>query len=123
MTKQTEEFNLEALEAKVEEKRLELKEKLKRNVYSYIVKVDENDYAVGYVKEPERLVKMRVLDMLAMQNGVSAAGDMLLSTSLLVEESDRRILSTDSQFDTLYLTMITNCIELIQVYADVIKKK
>lgn len=117
------EFSLEELEVTVEEKRLELKEKLKRNVYSYVIKISDEDYAVAYVKEPERLVKMRVLDMLATQQGMSAAGDMLLSTSLIPEESDKRILSTSSEYDTLYLTMVTNCIELIQVYADVIKKK
>lgn len=111
------------LEAEVEAKRLELQVKLKKQVYSYMIQVDDDDWAIAYIQEPHRLTKMRVLDMLAMQQGMSEAGQILLESSLIQEESDKRILNENPENDALFLTMITNCIELIKVYSDVLKKK
>lgn len=115
--------NFLKLEAEVEAKRVELQAKLKKQVYSYMISVGENDWAIAYIQEPHRLTKMRVLDMLAMQQGMSEAGQILLESSLIQEESDKRILNENPENDALFLTMITNCIELIKVYSEVLKKK
>lgn len=113
---------LEQIELQVEETKQILSKKYNRKVYGYIVNVDDaNDdeqYAVIYVKEPERMVKLRVLD-LATTQGITTAGDTLLSSCILTEESDKRIQSNDA----LYITMIMNVMDLVQLYSDVIKKK
>lgn len=114
---------LEQLEISVEETRKQLEEKLRVKVYSYIITVKEDDYAIIYLKEPPRLTKMRVMDLLATGQGISSAGDLLLTTSLIPEVSDPRIQSSAPEWDALYLTTITNIIEMIQVYSDILKKK
>lgn len=115
---------MEKVQEQVEEKRIQLQTDLKRQVYSYIIDMDEeDDYAVCFIQEPQRLTKMRIIDMLAQQQGVTAAGQMLFESSVIREESDKRIFSQDSKYDALYLTIITNCVDLITVYSDVIKKK
>ena len=113
---------LKELELKVEEVKLALSKKYNKKVYAYIVTVDDAEsvdgkYAVIYVKEPERMVKLRVLDIATTQ-GVTTAGDTLLA-ACLCEESDRRIHTNDA----LYITMIMNVMDLVQLYSDVIKKK
>jgi len=114
---------MEVVQEQVENKRLELQEKLKRPVYSYIVDMEDDDYAICFIQEPQRLTKMRIIDMLAQSQGVTAAGQTLFESSVIREESDQRIFSQDCKYDALYLTIITNCVDLISVYSDVLKKK
>lgn len=120
---QKEAVYLDQLEKEVEVKRLELKEKFKREVYSYIVKIKDGDYAISFIQEPQRLTKMRAMDSMNTNGSISSVGDMVLQSSLIKEESDRRVLDLNPEYDSLYLTMINACSELISMYSTVLKKK
>lgn len=106
------------LELNVEAKRVELQDKFKCNVHSFIIKVGEKDNAVAYIREPVRLTKLRVMDLVTGSGGVATASDLLISSCLIEEESDKRI-ATD---DKIYMTLIVNCMDLIQYYSNVQKK-
>jgi hypothetical protein len=112
---------LEQVEKQVEETKKVLTEKYKSKITTYIIKVDDSeivdDYAIFYLKEAERITKLRILDTIS-SGGITTAGDLLVTTCLL-EESDKRINTNDS----LYLTLVMNVLDTIKIYDQVIKKK
>ena len=111
--------NYEELEKQVETKRLELKHKLKCDVHSFIIKIKEDDYAVVFLREPLRLVKIKCIDILLSQKTPATAADILIGSCLISEASDER-LHTD---DAIYMSLIMNAMDLVEYYSEVVKKK
>jgi hypothetical protein len=120
-------MKLEELEKQVEEKCAELKTKLGCDVHGYIITIkketetEEGDYAVGYIKEPARAIKMKAFDEI-FNGSTSRASSFLLTSCLIKEESDDRISDNKSENDTLYMTFIYYANELMKFYGDVLKK-
>lgn len=106
----------------VEAKRAELEVIHKRPVHSFIFVPKEGDYIVGYIKEPERITKLRVIDMYH-EGQTTGAGEAVLKTCLLTEESDKRILSEAIENDSAYIGAVMKCNEIVKFYVDQIKKK
>lgn len=99
----------------IEETRAKLEYEHGRKVYAHVFLTEENEQIIGYLKDPERLVKMRALDMSA-QSWTSAA-EVLLQTSLIKEKSDSRILDEKSD-DKIFLAFLMKANELVKFYAE-----
>jgi len=107
---------------KAELKATELKASLGKEVHLIFFDTDEHGIVIGYLTEPDRITKMRALDLVTMSR-FTEASDIVLRTSLIAEESDKRILSEDSKYDKIYLGAIMAAQQLVQFYTDPIKKK
>lgn len=105
-------------EEKIEELRLNLVAQHKCNVHSFIIETEDENNAVIFLKEPARLTKIRVLDLFYGAGGAASASDLLIQSCLIKEASDQR-LATD---DRIYLSLVVNCMDLIQYYSNVQKK-
>lgn len=79
------------------------------------------DKIIGYLKDPARLDKMRAIDIYEVSR--TQAGDLLLRTSLIQEESDKRILEEKPENDPIYLGAIEFAVKTVQLYNEQLKKK
>jgi hypothetical protein len=84
----------------LEEKRAKLEKELGVNVHSYQVTTDKWGVLSAFFKEPTRTVKKMALEKAATL-GITVAGDFLIETSLILEETDPRFVSESSEFDAL----------------------
>ena len=112
-------FDFEDFEKQVEAKRLELMGQLKCQVHSFIIKVKEDDFAVIFLREPLRITKIRCIDILLSQKTPATAADTLIESCLIAEASDDRL----AKDDAIYMTLIMNCMDLIEYYSECFKKK
>lgn len=95
-----------------------------KRVHAIIVSIpDSDDKIVGYLDEPSRQAKMASFDELATSGSVMSAGEMILKSSIIKEESDPRIYSDASENDAIYLGACLKCNSLAKAYAAEIKKK
>lgn len=85
---------------------------------------DENqtDPLKGYLKEPNRLAKLRILDKSSQIGDFSASAEMI-DLCLIKEESDPRIYSEAPENDKFFLGACYRCQQLITMSFDQIKKK
>jgi len=104
----------------IEAKAQELSQLHKRPVHPIVFETEEQEQIVGWVKEPERLVKFRVLDMTAIS--MTQAGLTLLECSLLKEESDPRFLSEAPEHDKIVIGAVMECTRIIKMYVNQVKK-
>ena len=105
----------------IEKKAAELSAKYLCKVTPVVFK-DENDLnVVGYVKEPNRESKARVMDK-SMTSPVTAACE-LLDAIIIKAESDTRIISQKSEDDKYYLGAAMSAYSLIELSLDIFKKK
>lgn len=105
----------------VKSKAEELSIKHNCKVNPFIFKTEDGDI-IGYLKEPERLLKLRVIDMLNMGQH-TASGDAILQACLIKEESDPRILSESPNDDMVYIGAVMHAQELVKYYTNQFKKK
>lgn len=98
----------------------ELSEKLKVKVYPFLFKFGE-EFIFGYLKEPIRTDKMRAIDTYEISR--TQAGDIILRTSLIEEESDPRILEEKPEYDPIYLGAISFSIKVVEMCSELLKKK
>lgn len=107
----------------IEEKRTELEKKHGKKVYAFSFDIEENGIgqSVGYFLEPERLTKSKCLD-LCMVGQFNHASEILLTTSIIKEDSDPRILSEDQKYDALYFGYIMKLQEMVKFYTNGVKK-
>jgi hypothetical protein len=70
----------------------------------------DGNQIVGYIKEPNREAKMVALNEV-MKMDMADAGRTILDSSLLVADSDPRILSDD----TMYLSACTACFKFVSI--------
>lgn len=105
------------------EKAKALEQVYKCKVHPLVFRVDEDgtDYCVGYMKDPPRLTKMRVLDK-SLMSPMTAAEEMLTSC-LIVDESDPRILSENPEYDSIHIGAVMVASSLIKYLTNQFKKK
>jgi hypothetical protein len=104
----------------IEKKRVKLSEELNKEVYAHCFETEKGEQIIGFFKNPDRLVKMRALDM-SLQSWTNSA-DILLKTSLITEHSDSRIMSESSENDTIYFSFLLKANELVKFYSEQQKK-
>lgn len=111
---------LEGMLPDIEAKAVELSAKFKIEVtpFAFIVK---DDVVIGFMKDPARIDKMKAVDMYEMSR--TQAGDMLLRTSMIHEESDKRILEECPENDAIYLAAIDFAVKTVKMYNEQLKKK
>jgi hypothetical protein len=103
------EEKLRAAQEVAKEKALQLSEELKTKVHPLIFFVEKDkEPVVGYVKEPNRSVKLAVMDKYAI---------------LLKEHSDPRISSERSEDDMYYMGAVYAVSEMIQFAGNQVDKK
>jgi len=117
------EQRLEAARKEIKVKADQLTLKFGRTVtpFLFVNPKDHNDFIIGFIKDPERLDKMRSFDMY--ESSRSQAGDIILRTSLIQEESDARILTENVENDAIYMGAIDFAIKLVALALDHFKKK
>lgn len=116
-------IDIESVNAQASEKADELTSRLGVKVTPFVFVNPDNlkDFIVGYIKDPSRLDKMRSFDMYDQSR--SQAGDILLRTSLIHEESDKRILEERPENDAIYLGAINFAVNMVSLFANQFKKK
>lgn len=116
------EVNKKQTVEEIEAKAQKLSEAMKVKVTPVIFSPDDGvTQVVAYLKEPTRIVKMRALDK--MTSMPVMAGEELLLTCLVKEESDPRILSESSGDDKIYFGACYAALRLVEVSLDQYKKK
>ena len=85
------------------------------------VDTDTDTQVIGFVKEPSRMVKLRVLDK-GLISPVTAAAE-LLDAVLIKDVSDARIWDEKPENDKIYLGAVMACYETIQLSTNQFKKK
>lgn len=79
---------------------------------------DANDkQVIGFLKEPSRQAKLAAMDDL--MKSATQAGETILNACLIAEKSDPRILSDDD----VYVSATMDCLTIIKVYQNDVKKK
>ena len=86
--------------------------------FVFIIKAEP---VIGYMQEPDRLSKMRAIDMY--EQSKTQAGDIILRTGLLQAESDKRILDESPENDTVYLGAIDFATKFVKIAMEQLKKK
>lgn len=113
---------LKQCEEQAEAKASELQAKLGENVLYYVFYIgkeeDGFDFAVAYMKEPNRGAKMSAMDLIYGMQATRAA-DNIWYACRVQEASDERI----EKDDNLYLGLISSIIEEIKFMGVALKKK
>jgi hypothetical protein len=106
----------------IELKAKELSEKHSCTVHPLVFKIENSeDNVVGFLKEPPRFVKLRVMDK-GLTSPVTAASEVV-DAYLLKEESDPRIYSEASENDKYYLGATLEAYNHIVLAVNQFKKK
>lgn len=82
---------------------------------------DVEDRVIGFMKEPPRAVKLRVLDK-GLVSPVSAASEVV-DAYLIKEHSDARIYSEDVENDSYYIGATMEAYKLVTMSVNQFKKK
>lgn len=115
---------LELKKEEIDKKAEELSVKYATKVHAFMFKGDksDDDFVIGYMKEPARIVKSRAIDK--MHQGMTfSVGDEVVEACLIKEESDPRITSELSENDNYALGATKFAGELIKFSVDQLKKK
>ena len=107
-------------EAKAAE--LTIKEGVKVHPMIFKGNGDDNDWAIGFIKEPQRIAKARAMDKSLMGQPFSLGIDVL-EACIIKEESDPRILSEKSEHDNINLGAINFAGSLIRLSIEQSEKK
>lgn len=112
----------EAEKQAIQEKSDELSKIHNCKVFPIVFKaVEGGEDVVGYIKEPPRFVKMRVMDK-GLTQPVSAASEVV-DAYLIKEESDPRIYSESSENDVYSIGATMEAYSLIKMAVNQFKKK
>jgi len=82
---------------------------------------NSEEKVIGYLKEPPRAIKLRVMDK-GLTEPVTAAS-VVVDAYIIREESDPRILSEASENDVYYMGACMEAYSLIQLAINQFKKK
>lgn len=104
----------------IQDKANEIGTRIGANVIPMVFEV-EGEQIIGYLQEPPRFVKLKMLDK-SISSPISAASD-ILDAYLIREESDPRIYSEKPENDKYYIgaTFVAN--KSVQMAVDQFKKK
>ncbi len=109
----------EEIEAKAEQ--LSIREG--RKIIPFVFEDDNTkEQIVGFLRNPDRLTKTRILDKM-MSIGMVTAASELLEIALLREDSNPRILSAQEGDDEIYLGAAMACFNFIKASDNLFKKK
>jgi hypothetical protein len=111
-------------EEDLEAKRLEVSKALNgARVHLLVFEENEEDgQVVGFLKEPNLNMKIRVLDNIGSEKLIST-GSTLLESIIIKEYSDSRIYDRHPDHDQYYLGATTEAIAICKVARNVVKKK
>jgi hypothetical protein len=76
---------------------------------------------VGFIKEPNRITKLRMMDKSVM--GAFTAAAEILEACLIREESDPRIFSEKAEHDKIYMGAVMACYDTVKYSVSTFKKK
>lgn len=82
---------------------------------------EKKEEVIGFIKEPSRMVKLRVMDK-AVTSSITASAD-LFDTILIKEESDSRFSDDKSENDKYYLGGVMEAFKTIEFAQSIFKKK
>lgn len=106
----------------IQKKADDLSERFKTKVHPMLFQAEGSDeQIIGFIKEPPRITKMRVLDK-TVTSPMTAASE-LLEACLIAEESDPRILSEAPEHDRIFIGACMSASNLIKYLQDQFKKK
>ncbi len=106
----------------IEAKAVELGVKHGCKVFPIVFKdVNGGDDVVGYIQEPPRFVKMRVMDK-GLTQPISAASEVV-DAYLIKEASDPRIFSEAPENDVYYIGATMEAYSLVKMAVNQFKKK
>mgnify|MGYP000903571939 FL=1 len=106
----------------IEAKALDLGVKHNCKVFPLVFKDPENNEdVIGFLKEPPRFVKMRVMDK-ALSNPISSCAEVL-DAYIIKEESDPRIYSESQENDAYYMGATMEVYSIIKISNNKFKKK
>jgi len=112
--------DLKDLEIEVTEKAKQLTEKYGVKVHPLLFKVRDEEPVVGYVKEPPRFVKMRVMDK-GLTQPFTAASE-IVDAYLIKEESDSRIYDEKPENDVYYIGATREAYGMVELAINQLKK-
>lgn len=114
--------------AGAEQRAIELSQKFGCKVYPILFYAEgdmltQADPIIGYLKEPARLTKLRIIDEGSKRGEMEVAAE-LLEIALLKEESDHRLSSQSQEYDEIYMgACLAASLQIIRVAINQIKKK
>lgn len=120
MKNEMQDLTLEQMQDIVEKKSQELTTKLNKKVMPLLFN-HKDEWIVGYVQQPTRTVVRVAVDKME-KFGKIEAGDLILQSSLIKEESDIRIISEESEYDGINMGACLEVLNLIDVSLSVVKK-
>jgi hypothetical protein len=113
---------MQEIQEQLEQKAEELSAKYNTVVHPILfVDPETNENVIGYLKEPPRHVKLKVIDK-GMSNPFSAASDVV-DAYIIKEESDERLYSENPKYDKYYLGACGVAQSIIQTSINQFKKK
>lgn len=105
-------------------KAAEIEKKLNKKVYPLVCfRPATKEVFIGYIQEPTRAAKMEAFDIMSAKESLTGAGEIILATSLIKEESHEAFYSLDSKFDDVYMSACIDSISHVQVLINALKKK
>lgn len=107
-------------QAEVEAKAEELSKRENTKVYPFLFMKEDNTPVMGYIKEPNRFAKIRLLDKGEQIGNYTAAAEML--ELCLLPESDPRIKSDLPENDHIFFGACLECQKIIRIAVNQIKK-
>jgi len=90
-------------------------------VHPLVFLADGNEQVIGFIKEPPRFVKLRVMDK-GLTSPATAAAEVL-DAYLIKDESDARIYEEKPENDMYYLGATMEAYNLISMAINQVKKK
>lgn len=90
-------------------------------VIPLVFQVGDGERVIGYLKEPPRFVKLRVMDK-GMVSPITSASEVI-DAYLIKEESNPKIYSESADCDPYYIGAVMEAYSLIQLAVNTFKKK
>ena len=104
----------------IEKIKSDLSKEHNKEVYVHVFETEDGEQIIGFLKDPDRLVKMRALDM-SLQSWTNSA-DILLRSCLIESVSSPRILKEEAENDKIYFSFLLKANELVKFYSEQQKK-
>jgi hypothetical protein len=115
----SEDLTLEQIQELTNKKALELEKQLKWPVFPLVFKEGE-EWIIGYMKKPSRIAQMAAFGKISTSSLL--AGQELLESFLIREESDSRILDMSPMYDSINLGASWAAYGLIEISLNQSKK-
>lgn len=107
----------------IEEKAKLLSEKLGCNIKPLVfIDPETQENVIGFVKEPDRALKLRMLDK-SQQDGAFTFASAVYDSIIIKEESDPRLTSTLQKDDRYYFGGVLVAYEMVEISVNNFKKK